>query len=209
MAMPEEQRPVTRYSFGSALDALSFTASKIGAVIEAAPLFWPLREWSAGVAAQAPRRDYIEQMRALYKAFLEHWAYVRDPFGVELLASTPEAVWDIVINRAAKTRKGAGDCDDCTAALGSMARCCGFDAMIRTVGVKSQNYPDHVHIVVDMQEQGYLPMDPVVEPKRNGFGYWPRGFKDWLWTTKGVLVWSSTSPEEQIANISGVTVKGV
>lgn len=81
--------------------------------------------------------------------------------------------------------------------------------MVRTVAVKSRNYPDHVHVVVDMQENGYLPMDPVVEPKRNGFGYWPRGFKDWLWTTKGALVWASNTPEEQLDYIAGVTVKGV
>lgn len=183
-----------RKTFGTGEQALTFTASHIGKLIDDSRLCWPIREYASKVATKANRRDYLGQFREIYRDVMKRWRYVRDPWGAEMIADTPERLLETVIGTP--QHPGASDCDEIAAMLGCLARAIGFDALIRTVAIKSNDLPDHVHIIAILPG-GYLSMDPVVEPDRSGFGFWPIGSRDWVFMTSGQLVWSKDSGEQK------------
>ena len=57
---------------GKALEAMRKAA------LEAAHT-WTIREFVATIAAQAPPRDYVEQLRLIYNEIVHRWRYVMEP----------------------------------------------------------------------------------------------------------------------------------
>jgi len=186
-------------SFKSGEEALRFTASHIGMLIDHSRYSFKIREYAARCAVMAvDRKNYVGQCEEIYKDVMLRWRYVQDPFGAEMIADNPDRLFETVLGSA--KRPGASDCDEITAMLGCLVRAIGFDVLIRTVAVKSSDLPDHVHIVAVLPD-GLLSLDPVVEPNHNGFGFWPKGSRDWIFDTVGNLVSTNDrAAQEEMSN---------
>lgn len=158
-----------------ALDVMSKTAREAGRV-------WAVRSWAASLAAQAPSRDYREQLRALYDGVLERWAYVMEPD--EMVYGTPTALIRWMVNTDAnapgqdplkvniaampKRRKGFGDCDDVSILIAALAVSIGMPKVFFRVA--RGNAGAHVSVTVVTPKGEVVDVDPVGHPEHK-FGW--------------------------------------
>jgi len=144
---------------------LQKTIKLIGQGIRAGAEFQPLRLHAARIATTAPgRKDYLGQVRALYKDFMNKWRYVRDPVGIETVATSGPALWGIVWGAYNPGGKGWGDCDDATAALGAAFEAIGLPVRIVTMSQPGTRIQTHVYPEVQIPGMGWIPVDPVAHP---------------------------------------------
>jgi len=127
----------------------------------------------------AAPKDYLGQVRQIYKDAVNRWRYVNDPVGAELLSHGPEALHNLVLGldgRGVGRGYGAGDCDCIAAAVGAELAAIGRPVKIAvTAPVGSPAGPGFSHIFVQalVPKRGWVTVDPVVHPA-HGFGYTPR-----------------------------------
>lgn len=151
------------------------TLRRIGSSIRAASVYPPIRNHAAAVASTAPPKDFIGQLKAVYRDFIDRWRYVKDPASRELVTSSPEAIWRLTMagdGVGVGLGKGAGDCDCATVALGSMLEAIGFPVRLGTtagVNARPGRLFSHVFIQAHAPKMGWITLDPVLHPKR-GFG---------------------------------------
>lgn len=144
---------------------LARTVALIGKGIRAGCAYQPLRLHAAQVATTAPRKDYLGQLKAIYDDFLNRWRYVRDPVGIETVATSGPAVWGIVGGSYSPNGgKGWGDCDDATTFLGASAMAIGLPVRIVTMSPPGSLQQSHVYPEVFITGRGWITADPVAHP---------------------------------------------
>jgi hypothetical protein len=175
MNAPIQRTIVTSTPNRLALQTMSKTARAAGRV-------WAVRTWAADLAAQAPARNYREQLRALYEGVLARWAYVREPD--EMIYGTPTALirWMVAtdanapgqdplrVNIAAmpRHRKGFGDCDDVATLIAALAISIGMPRVLFRVA--RGNAGAHVSVTVVTPTKEVVDVDPVGHPDHD-FGW--------------------------------------
>lgn len=173
-------RMVRRKIPGNDLDQMRETIRIIGSAIQDGAKYLPIRNHAAALATTAEPKDYLGQLNAVYDSFVKNWRYVKDPFGHELVTRSPNALYNLVIGGGPNDPgigrgKGAGDCDDATAALGAQLMSIGFPIRIAVTsnpGSKPGPYFSHVFAQASVPGVGWISVDPVPHPV-HGLGYTP------------------------------------
>ena len=149
----------------SSREQLTTTIRLIGRGIRQAGLDPLVRMHAAEVASsRAGWKDYRGQLEALYDDFLSRWTYVKDPVGQEALQLGRAAYW-LTMGRGTPTGRGYGDCDDATIAIGGMAQAIGLTPRICVMAAPGSDRPSHVYPEVHIPGQGWIPVDPVAQPR--------------------------------------------
>ena len=163
------------------------TVALIGQGIRFASEYQPLRLHAAGLATRADRKDYLGQLERIYNDFLKRWRYVRDPLGLETVATTGRAVWGIVGGSFARPGEyGHGDCDDATTYIGAAARAIGLPVRIVTMSPPGRLTPSHVYPQIKIPKIGWITADPVAHP--HPIGYEPPAGRRQVWDLFGNLL---------------------
>lgn len=165
---------------GNDLDQMRETIRIIGSAIKDGAKHLPIRNHAAALATTAGPKDYLGQLNAVFDSFVKNWRYVKDPFGTELVTRSPNALYNLVIGGGPKNPgigngKGAGDCDDATAAIGAQLRAIGFPVRIAVTsrpGAPPGPHFSHVFAQASVPGVGWLSVDPVPYPV-HGLGYTP------------------------------------
>lgn len=174
-AIAQQRTIVTATPNRLALETMSKTAREAGRV-------WAVRQWAAELAAQAPARNYREQLRAIYDGVLERWAYVMEPD--EMVYGTASALIRFMTNTDAnapgqdplkvnisampKRRKGFGDCDDVATLIAALAVSIGMPRVYFRVA--RGNAGAHVSVTVVTPKGQVVDVDPVGHPDHK-FGW--------------------------------------
>lgn len=148
------------------------TIRLIGQAIRKGSKYLPIRNHAAALATQAPPKDYLGQVREIYKDAITRWRYVNDPFGTELLTYGPEAMARLVLGLdgyGVGRGKGAGDCDCITAAIG--AELMSIGRPVRIAVTAPINAPpgggfSHVFAQAHVPGYGWVTVDPVLHPHK-------------------------------------------
>jgi hypothetical protein len=127
--------------------------------------------------AGVPPKDYRGELRALFDYCSHKLRYTRDPATAELVHSPLRLLGEI-------DQQGftAGDCDDQTVLLGSLAASIGLPVAIRIVGAKPDQFA-HVHLRVRVG-QDWIPADLTAMPQR-GLGFEPRAVAERVFALDG------------------------
>jgi len=158
-----------------ALETMSKTARAAGRV-------WAVRKWAADLAAQAPARNYREQLRAIYDGVLRRCSYVMEPD--EMIYGSPAALicWMVATDANApgrdpttldiswmpNRRKGFGDCDDVSTLIAALAIGIGMQKIYFRVA--RGNAGAHVSVTVVTPKGQIVDVDPVGHPDHQ-FGW--------------------------------------
>lgn len=165
---------------GGDLDQMRTTIRLIGQAIKDGAKYLPIRNHAAALATTAGPKDYLGQLNAVYDSFVKSWRYVKDPLGSEMVTVSPNALYNLVIgggpkNPALGRGRGAGDCDDATAAIGAQLRSIGFPVRIAVTawpGSSPGPLMNHVFAQASVPGAGWISVDPVPHPV-HGLGYTP------------------------------------
>lgn len=148
---------------------------------------WAMQRWAAELAAQAPPRDYLAQLRKLYAGVIRRWRYTQEP-GERVMADPPRVLGytlgayyqpacadDPTRCRLsdAPERNGWGDCDDIATAIAAGVLALGMRAAFRVV-----RHPGgaHVSVLATTPSGEQLSLDPVGHPKHGpGWAFNPQG----------------------------------
>jgi hypothetical protein len=190
------------------LDQIRKTLKLIGQAIKAGSRHLPIRNHAAALATTAKPKDYLGQVNAIYEDFVKNWRYVKDPLDNELIVTSPDAIYNLIIGGGASSPgigkgKGAGDCDDATVALGSLLQSIGMPVRIAVTappGFPSGPYFTHVFPQVSIPGLGWLTVDPVPWPRHN-LGYTPENSRIAFFNLDGKLLGYN-------GNVSGLSSLG-
>ncbi len=105
-------------------------------------------ETARRIASEAPPRDTLGIVRAIYDYVSSHLHFVRDPRGVEALA-TPRYLLD----RIATTHLVEGDCDDAAILTAALGKAVGLRAKFRALGFLHPQAP-YAHVFTLLQAAG-------------------------------------------------------
>ena len=156
------------------------TVDVIGEAIRRGSRYLPIRNRAAALASTAPPKDYPGQVKAIYNDFVKRWRYVKDPLGQELVTTSPQQIFQLVMGGRSQDPgvglgRGAGDCDDAAVAIGAQLMAIGMPVRIATIapeGAPAGRLMSHVFVQTMVPGLGWLTVDPVVHPV-HGFGYTP------------------------------------
>lgn len=157
----------------------------MGKVARESARTWTMREWASRLATRAPPRDYLAQLRELYKGILKRWRYVQEPG--EWIFGRPRSLLGFALganyNLNAKTcpspercdveattwkEKGWGDCDDVAALAAAGALAIGMPEVLFRVATWGGGA--HVNAVARTPRGKWVSIDPVGHPD-HGFGW--------------------------------------
>lgn len=178
MERPRTQKNSTfvrHYSTTSPKQQTVQTIKLIGNAIQKCTGYFPIRQHAAMVATRARPKDYIGQVQAIYDDIVKRWRYVRDPVGVETLATSPEAVHKFVMGTKGGLGEGLGgeDCDGVTVAIGALLQNIGFPVRIATTSPiisPPGGWFTHVFIQTLVPSLGWVTVDPVLYPRETKIG---------------------------------------
>lgn len=88
-----------------------------------------------------PERDQMSEISALYEWAQEHFRYVNDPVGVELI-KTPDRLQDEIDAQG----YFSGDCDDASTYLAALLLSVGYPVQLVVVAPEGSGYYDYQHI---------------------------------------------------------------
>lgn len=169
------------------------TIVQIGRSIHRASVYPPIRNLAAKWASRANPKDFLGQAREIYKGFLGNWRYVRDPLTKELITSSPEAVYKLVLagdGIGVGEGIGAGDCDCATVAIGALLEATGFPVRVATTASIHQGAGPlfgHVFAQAHVPGLGWVTVDPVLHPKKQ-FGAITNHSRIAFWDLNGRLI---------------------
>jgi hypothetical protein len=148
------------------------TIKLIGGAITDGKGYLPIRNYAASMATRARPKDYFGQVREVYNDFLKRWRYVRDPNGLETVARSPRALYQLVLgfNGGVGENLGAGDCDDAAAAMGALLESIGFPVRLATTAPLNARGRLFSHVFVQTEipgRPGWLTVDPVGYPNHD------------------------------------------
>jgi hypothetical protein len=180
---------VKRYKVPSAKAAQKLTIKLVAKCIRDSSSYLPIRNLAAAIATRAAPKDYLGQVREIYKDFLNRWRYVKDTYGVETLAASPRAVFHLVMGgdgRGVGGGKGAGDCDDAACAIGGLLAAIGMPVRIVTSRnpARTSGLFSHIFVQCHVPGNGWISVDPVGHPY-HGFAWTPPHSAIALWDIQG------------------------
>lgn len=165
------------------------TIQLMGNVIKQARTHVPLVTWFGRIAATAPRKDYLTQVRKIYDSVMGVWNYTKEP--EERVIASPNALWKLTLGEGGKF-PGFGDCDDVVLALASGCYLVGLPVRFATIKhVRDMNplpLPGHVYLETLIPGIGWFPLDPVMEPASPGFGNEPPYKYKWIYDLNGNMI---------------------
>lgn len=187
------------------------TVHLVGKAIQDGSKYLPIRNRAAALASTAGPKDYLGQARAIYDDFVKRWRYVRDPAGRELVTTSPQQIYHLVMGGRSEDPgvglgRGAGDCDDATVAIGAQLASIGFPIRIATIapqGAPPGRLMSHIFIQAAIPSHGWVTVDPVVHPF-HGFGFTPPHSRMALFDLNGTFLEGTGN----LRNMSGGTDKG-
>lgn len=116
------------------------TLGAMQAITDDAVWHSPLAERTASaIAASQPQRDFVGQVRALYKFVRDRVRFRRDTFPAEHLRQP-----DHLLDQIAQHGTTSADCDDGTMLTATLLRCLGFPAYFVVVGRRADGRLEHV-----------------------------------------------------------------
>lgn len=167
------------------------TLALIGKGIRDGSSYLPIRNLAASIAAPAPRKNYLAQLKLIWNEFLNRWRYVRDPVGTETVTFSPRAVYNLILgnNGGVGRGLGAGDCDCATVGLSAMLMSVGFPIRIATTAPPNQPGVgfNHVFPQTFIKGMGWINVDPVLVPNK-GLGDVAAHSRMAIWDLKGRLI---------------------
>jgi len=182
----------TRIPVSSPIDGMRTTIRLIGSAIKDGKGYLPIRNYAAAMATRAKPKDYFGQLREVYNDFLKRWRYVRDPNGLETVARSPKALYQLVLgfNGGVGQGKGAGDCDDAAAAMGALLESIGFPVRLATTAPLNARGRLFSHVFIQTRlpgRPGWLTVDPVGYPN-HGLGWIQPHSRIAYWDLNGGLL---------------------
>jgi len=148
------------------------TIRLIGKAIREGSKYLPIRNHAAAIATRAGPKDFLGQVREIYRDFVNRWRYVNDIYGSELLTFSPEAMARLMLaldGVGVGLGRGAGDCDCASATMGAMLRSIGRPILLGTTA-PLRSPPgkrfSHVFPVAHIPKVGWITVDPVLFPDR-------------------------------------------
>lgn len=108
-----------------------------------------IREKALAIVAFLPSRQWAAEVRALHEFVRDRIRYVRDPVGLELVA-TPEKVLEY----------GQGDCDDKSTLLAAMLESLGHPSRFVAVGFNGGPF-SHVYVETKIGAR-WVPLETIV-----------------------------------------------
>jgi Transglutaminase-like superfamily len=177
------------------LDQIRKTIKLIGQAIQGGSVHLPIRNHAAALATTAGPKDYVGQVNAIFSDFVKNWRYVKDPVDNELIVTSPDAIYNLIIGGGKNSPgigrgKGAGDCDDATVALGSMLQSIGIPVRIAVTappGFPAGPFFTHVFAQASIPGLGWISVDPVPWPKHT-LGYTPQNSRIAFFNLDGKLI---------------------
>lgn len=164
-------------------DPLGVALRNMGRAARQAGHTFTIQEWANRLATRAGPRDYMGQLRELYKGIIERWRYVMEPG--ERVPGSASAVLNYTLgakyNRGPKCpdalrcdvegtkwkNKGWGDCDDVAALTAAGVIALGMTPMFRVV---QWNNGAHVSVLARTPRGRVVSVDPVGHPT-HAFGW--------------------------------------
>lgn len=143
---------------------------------------WTLRQWAGDLAASAPPKDYVGQLRALYDGILKRWRYVQEP---DEWVPGPRGVINNVLGarrnqgptcpspdrcdvaRTPWKLRGWGDCDDVSTLTAAGVLALGMTPYFR---VATSPGGAHVSVTARTPTGALVEVDPVGHPE-HPFGW--------------------------------------
>ena len=165
---------------GQVYDQMRATVDIIGKAIKDGSRYLPIRNRAAALASRARPKDYLGQINEIFDDFVKRWRYVKDPVGKELVTTSPQQLFHLVMGGRSNDPgvglgRGAGDCDDAACAIGAQLAAIGIPVRICTIspqGAPPGRLMSHVFVQGQVSGLGWITVDPVVFPK-HGMGYTP------------------------------------
>lgn len=168
--------------------------ARMGTTAREAAETYTLREWAARLATEAAPRDYLGQLRELYRGILARWRYVREP-GEWIHGSAPSLLAHVLgLKYSAPHQdprdvdladtpyeKGWGDCDDVATLVAAGVLALGMHAYFR---VTQSEGGAHVAVVAHTPKGERVTIDPVGHPD-HGFGWQLEGGRSYLYDLDG------------------------
>lgn len=164
------------------------TVRLIGQGIKKGSQYGPIRHRAATLAAKAKPKDYYGQCKSIFEDFVQRWRYVRDPLYREMVTIDPYYIYNIIMGGDKK--RGVGDCDDATIAMGAQLVSIGIPVRICTIaplGAPSGRLMTHVFPQAQIPGMGWVTVDPVVYPN-HGFGYCPPHSRMMVYNLDGKII---------------------
>lgn len=170
-------------------DNLRRTVELIGRGIKAGASYLPLRDHAASLATTAKPKDYMGQVQAIYNDFLKRWRYVHDPDFAEWVTIGGPQIWGQIWGAdQPRGKKGYGDCDDATVAIGAALAAIGMPVRIVTIAtLHAPGLLSHVYPEVKIPGRGWLAIDPVGHPA-HPLGWAAPARRSARWSVDGQLI---------------------
>lgn len=183
-------------------DGFAHTTSsirKVAELIREGQLSFPIVRLARRIVHDVPSKRYASELQALYVWAREHVRYRKDPIGAEWLQSAERTV-----------AERAGDCDDLTILIGSLAGALGHAWRLLTVGPTPTR---QAHIAIQVSTDGgasWLTLDPVMEPPQSttalrtdvgAFGQTPRAPSVRLWDQRGEPMQLGSYPSPELKSL--------
>lgn len=155
----------------------------MGAAARAAADTWTLRQWASRLAACAGPKDFVGQLRAVYRGVLARWRYVLE-HGEQIPASARSVLGHVLgaayncqdplrcdVELTPWRSRGWGDCDDVSTLVAAAVRALGMRPLFR---VARKPGLAHVSVVAITPRGRAVDVDPVGHPDHQ-FGWALRG----------------------------------
>ncbi len=160
-------------------DPLGVALVNMGRAARDASRSFTLQEWASRLAAKAPPRDYVGQLRELYGGIIKRWRYVMEPgervpgSGRAVLRYTLGAGYNCAdpercdVEATPWRSMGWGDCDDVSTLAAAGVLALGMSPVWRVV-----RWPGgaHVSVLARTPRGRVVSLDPVGHPS-HGFGW--------------------------------------
>lgn len=179
-----------RKALSSAPAQLKYTIKQIGQAIKNGSHYVPIIKHAQALASRAGPKDYLGQIKQLYDDFVKRWRYVRDPLMLETLHVSGRAIYGQVLGFDRRPpERGAGDCDDAAAGIGSELRAIGLPVRVVTTAQPrgDRSLFSHVFVQAHVPRLGWYTVDPVGYPK-HGPGWTPPHSRIAFWDLDGKLI---------------------
>lgn len=125
-----------------------------------------VRAQAESIVANEIERDERAEVEAIFRWVVEHFRYVKDPVGIELVKS-PE----ISLREIHQSGQFQGDCDDVTALLAALLKAVGYTVRAVTISVPGKGHQfRHIYLKVYLPKaRKWLSLEGTARKRPIGF----------------------------------------